>query len=848
MNNRSFLELISEHCIEIPVIQRDYAQGRDTKRSKAIRKAFVERIFKALLNESEPIHLNFVYGKIKGLKNRRKVEENKRAIKLMLNAVDGYSKSLDLDVCCTVNEKIKGDEKLHTTTFIPLDGQQRLTTLFLVHWYLFKRLANEAAMKENLTQLKNFSYLIRPSTKRFCRELIDQPLLFVKGMLLSDQITDSSWFFQYWRKDPSVSGMLNMLDEIHRHGEKLGNEKIMTLALRLMDSGDKQPISFELLNLDDFEMTDKLYVKMNSRGKQLTPYENFKAWLMEYIEEQKIKVSIPNWCEKLDTTWTNLFWKHKDDSSMLVDKEFMRFFRNMMQIDFMLRNKLEASKDGKDKESCAENLDIARRLATRKGEDGEYVFMEHAEFDEIGVLSEESINRMFQCLELFSSQDDVRVGRDFCRFVSATLKIEDKAQFFATYRFLKDCGEDCMKEELPRFYRVYDNLIKNSEIDSLQVLKMVFKGLNKSSFGSGTYKRLLDGRLVFTGFRGSQIKEERLKASLLLRKPDAWLPLISRAENHGFFSGQIGFIFALNGLFKNKEDELVKDWLPEREKRECARFEETSSIVFRLFDEKGFKDAGTCLIERALLACGDTLYRKSSKKIFISNNKDRDRSWHRVLREYDADEQSDYHRAWSAFKQLIKHRKEGKSEQDVIDGFDVRVDWRYAFIKWSETIKKCGSRRSFIEWGRQRYLLSGFRRSSPYSELESFHLYKAELENKLDRITPFTSVEYFSCRQKDGYPCVIIRGYEIGQIQLSIHIRFKGWKTEDAWEIRLFADRGDLNIISDAEILNIDWKRNDEKEVPSYCQYFDQTYTHTQIAIKIEQIARGLNSLRDKYE
>ena len=66
--------------IEIPVLQREYAQGRDGE--KSIRTAFVDYLVENLLNDSH-VELDFVYGALR--------EENN-------------------------NQK---------TVFIPLDGQQR---------------------------------------------------------------------------------------------------------------------------------------------------------------------------------------------------------------------------------------------------------------------------------------------------------------------------------------------------------------------------------------------------------------------------------------------------------------------------------------------------------------------------------------------------------------------------------------------------------------------------------------------------------------------------------------------------------------------------------------------------
>lgn len=85
----TFWKLINEYRIEIPIIQRDYAQGRNVDKIPEIRKEFLESLYNAIVNESNTLDFDFVYGSI---------------------------------------EEREGDKVL-----LPLDGQQRLTTLFLLH-------------------------------------------------------------------------------------------------------------------------------------------------------------------------------------------------------------------------------------------------------------------------------------------------------------------------------------------------------------------------------------------------------------------------------------------------------------------------------------------------------------------------------------------------------------------------------------------------------------------------------------------------------------------------------------------------------------------------------------------
>ncbi len=63
-NNKTFWELIDESKINIPTIQRDYAQGREEEHIK--REKFLDEIYNYLTqSNSGVLDLDFVYGRIK---------------------------------------------------------------------------------------------------------------------------------------------------------------------------------------------------------------------------------------------------------------------------------------------------------------------------------------------------------------------------------------------------------------------------------------------------------------------------------------------------------------------------------------------------------------------------------------------------------------------------------------------------------------------------------------------------------------------------------------------------------------------------------------------------------------
>lgn len=216
----SFYELVEKYEVKIPILQRDYAQGRESNIS--ICENFLKALKESVLQD-KTINLDFIYG------------------------------NLDND------------------TFLPLDGQQRLTTLFLLHWY--------AAEKEHITGdcrkiLKKFSYETRLSSRRFCESLLDNAIAIDSAEnSIGEQILDSKWFYLSWKHDPTIRAMLRSIDMIHTVFKEVDD-----LWSALVNC---KKIVFHLLILENFGLSDDLYIKMNARGRLLTPFENLKAEIQD---------------------------------------------------------------------------------------------------------------------------------------------------------------------------------------------------------------------------------------------------------------------------------------------------------------------------------------------------------------------------------------------------------------------------------------------------------------------------------------------------------------------------------------------------------------------------------------
>lgn len=241
----TFLELLQDFKVLIPIIQRDYAHGRDNAKAKDVREGLIDSLWNVVNPKSDKgLHLDFVYGRIDG------------------------------------------------ACLIPFDGQQRLTTLFLFHRYLYEKEKGKGWEGSDVQQrLKKFSYATRPSARDFCEALCDNSILGdSETPPCIDDISDAKWFDVSWLDDPTVKSMIRVLKTIHEKAS--GDNNIERL----------NRITFTLADMGQLNMGDMSYISMNSTGRPLTAWENFKASLLE---------SYPNIQEKesLDTKWADYFFK-----------------------------------------------------------------------------------------------------------------------------------------------------------------------------------------------------------------------------------------------------------------------------------------------------------------------------------------------------------------------------------------------------------------------------------------------------------------------------------------------------------------------------------------------------------
>jgi hypothetical protein len=279
---RNMLRDGSLERIEIPMIQRDYAQGRQTGDVPRIRREFL-KVLHGALTGGPAAGLDFIYGEVK-------------------------------DGC-----------------LIPLDGQQRLTTLFLLHWYLASRTRAEADESAFLTR---FAYKTRYSARDFCAYLAAQRPPYPLPGSLPAWLCDQHGFASSWKHDPTIQSMLVVLGDIHGLFAD-SSERECRAAWDALTAQDAPAITFESLSLKEMGLTDELYIKMNSRGKPLTAFEHFKAGFEQTLREVSEvhrahfggrETPYEEFIRKVDQQWSDLLWPLRGTDD-IIDDEFLRLFR-----------------------------------------------------------------------------------------------------------------------------------------------------------------------------------------------------------------------------------------------------------------------------------------------------------------------------------------------------------------------------------------------------------------------------------------------------------------------------------------------------------------------------------------
>ena len=769
-------DILENIGIEIPPIQRDYAQGREIAKVDKIRNEFLDSIIHAL-DENKSLSLDFVYGKIHGLKNEVEHARNKQAIQSLLNTLGDYASSIDLklenaivvDKACTQSDFVY---------LIPLDGQQRLTTLFLLHWYIAKRLG----YAEAITILSRFRYKTRKSSSSFLKLLTDlnTKIEFTPETCKKEKVSEGAFFeslknnenfSMVWLADPTVHAMMVMLQEIHYKLQYKLDGELQHYWNGLVND---QLINFSFLDLKDFNLSDELYVKMNGRGKQLSTFENFKAWLFGVIEDEHIIDSTlwNSYKQKFDIDWNDLFWKYKADGVYDIDNAYFNYFKISLLQDAVKKVEIEKNR-----------FNINSKLTTLIN-----IIYENSEFEWENFKHEilKHIKSYFEFLTFFEESPSNKYLYSFSKSTFGTPELltwQNLIRNYITYSFIKSKDKSLALytnddySQLDEYHRVMFNLLDNTIIDNQYLYHLAYleidelnAKLKSENFNIKNWIETFEysTKSVFTE---QQILEEILKCRLMV--DSNWKELIHEAEQVLYFERQLNFWFFHMGLSLQKE-EFQNHWLNDVSLKE--KFKTLTGKIKKMFTDEGINRQGEFserVFERALLSKADYLLNEKGYKCF-GRDSGRDVSWKRLFfrdRNSQATNEAlkeifdlDFTNVKSVFEQYINQNLSSTSAEK----------WRRTFIVNPELFNYLGNYKYIRNIDNHGWVIikDGYKTYiGEHFELFSLDFYLCYLKGNI--IQPFYKIDYYAAAKNslEDFPCAYMN-WRYNNVEYAIDIRY----------------------------------------------------------------------------
>lgn len=715
-NSSYFKKLINDYIIYVPEFQRNYLQGDDSNESiKYKRDRLLDDIFNCIESQSKSINLGFIYGR--------------------------------------VEESYKG--KL----FYPYDGQQRLTTLYFLYlliYFKFNKYDEIDSIKEKL------SYQTRISTNRFIESFLSWILDSKEkdniyndfwnkdGKDLKGFIMSQDWFMMTeWNYDVSIINMLSIIVEISRRiKENLGDK---TGIVNFIDKDENNPFQFDFIYVDDISKSDDLYIKINARGKALSPFENLKSDIDKYWKDEDKT--------KLDAEWTEYVWNQLDVNDKNKEKSFDNSFYNLLSNIFYLQYLV-----GLDQNNLNDKILIEIENKYKKGiVDKEWITPElcHVScpmissfldamigpFKSIKDKQIESVNRkIFGLGDYQNNNGQNKIERAdlfeiFVYYYSVSSLFKRNDMEFTDKRNL-----------LNEIETVTNRIIENQRpyLDSptnlVKALQSVKALIDNSIKSHGVYKFFLSidngtKESIRKGLMKEQVEEEILKAKLI-DKDSRYVALFNKGYSELKNKGQLGFIFY---LIKNNKS-LSKIGI---EDVSYESFEKTLNQIISIQNFIIGEFTNYELLLRAILAKAKGSFfweRRNNLLSFPLLNNDRDISLHTFLNCYSSNNPEDVKYKFNLLDglkevlNLFDPNKDNIEEvlKRIIEDYK-KIDstvWNKFFVIYDGVFQQCRNGNIYFSSDMYVLLLDKKFRSGKWWEYYTFALKKALNEaNKDSRIT-----------------------------------------------------------------------------------------------------------------
>lgn len=487
--------------IVIPDLQRDYCWGD---------KAWIE---------DKSVYSELVSG---FLNNLVEIYKEKPSEKLTMGLIYGYE---------------------HPHTYIQLcDGQQRITTLFLILGMIYRRTSQKSIKPLLITdkELKNdkkpnLQYAIRESTLYFLSDLVCN--YFLDSTLETTEIENYDWYFKEYKLDASINSMLAAIKSIEAILSTLEDKEIKSFGDFLIYN-----LQFIYYDMGSRERGEETFVVINTTGEPLSATENLKPLLIGNNNDEVLKTKFSNEWEDREE-W---FWMNRSKDEHTSDEGLNTFFIWYWQINLLQeqtwKNKKAYKLNPKDlftnKPAVTDEEEETPEL--KNWESSIKLDVVHNYFIALKQLIE--ISKNHKVASVLKSIDENEINWSWFRkndldivlpLITYLHKFPDGKMFYHFVRRLRKNYYDKKWEERNENYIDWRHIIQIIDFSNKEEDVCVYDTIANSSKFKKISNVILNDRFN---------DEEQAKADL----KEIYADEIMEWEDHPDFMGDLSFLFSIN--------------------------------------------------------------------------------------------------------------------------------------------------------------------------------------------------------------------------------------------------------------------------------------------------------------
>ena len=575
--------------------------------------------------------------------------------------------------------------------FFLIDGQQRITTLYLLLFALYNKIGKRDIFDEFYFKKNNLKldYKVREASHDFLQDFIGY-----KGANIENS---SRYYKKEYEKDTTIINLLRNYNKITEFIES------KTIDISFIDYVENF-IEFNYFDTNISEQGEQLYLYVNSRGEHLSHQEKIRA---ELIKKEKTP-SDKKKAGELWEDWQNYFWinrqktEQNDTNADIGFEEFLKWASIIHIFTQANPNITKLTINGR-KQSISEAKENYIHRVPARIEQQNKLLREY----QINELNFSFLERVFNATkELFSNKSDYIPISKTWLFNGIDLSTINYVYFIPLIYFITENRENGISynqqdiERLTMFLKNITHFTVNSKnpdrtvVISMDLVKMLIEDreIDITYFLNKQFDNKF--KSVLTNFERQKLNElTKLNSSQRPILEEFLWKVYNDRDFSEFIEGNMSFIFD----YVNEEIkyDLVKDIY---DKTIVDRMD----ILYKIFKGSFYDYKDNDLFRQALLSFGDYSIDDNGGSGHIDGWKDRysfcidlrpdKKEWERLLN-------SEFRNRKIAFKFIKEIEPKFNSKFSFEDFYKKCVknysdtDWKEPFIKYTDLLEYTNKKR-----------------------------------------------------------------------------------------------------------------------------------------------------------